>query len=436
MKKVVMVIICLFWSGSATCQFFENPSFEGTPQFSSPPPGWFSCGDYSTPDTQPINDANTWNFTKKAFDGNTYLGLITRGSIGNENDNQAEAAGTKLLIPLKKNSCYNFSMHLSTFLGAQFYFNFTTVLFNNPGRISVWAGSGCNKSKLIWTSPIISSEEWKLHNFQFSNNTDTDYEYLIIEAEYEDTTQKKYGNVLVDKIGIEKADVELGHVVICDGTEKLFNALPHIESIKWNTGSTEPSILINTHDTYWANITVGNCRLTDTLKVDIVYPLKNIPPIDTVLCLRDEWLINVKSPFASYLWNSGADSSVVLVSKASHYSVEIKNDCNSVVRDFSINYRDQCCQITYPNVFTPNGDSFNEFFELSTTSDLVTYDLQIFNRWGVSIFETSSINNFWDGTNHGKEVSAGVYFWAVYSTCIHANGIHEGTYKGTVTVLK
>src|SRR6478736_6691582 len=84
-------------------QFLSNPSFEGTPGVSVAPPGWEPCGDYSTPDTQPINVYEGWNFTKTASKGNTYLGLVMRGSIGSVNDNLTEAAGTLLLSPLKKN---------------------------------------------------------------------------------------------------------------------------------------------------------------------------------------------------------------------------------------------------------------------------------------------------------------------------------------------
>src|SRR4051812_331330 len=85
-------------------QFLSNPSFEGPNAYSIPPPGWFSCGDYSTPDTQPTL-VTGWNFTKAASNGNTYLSLITRGTAGSLTDNLTEACGTQLLRSLRKDSC-------------------------------------------------------------------------------------------------------------------------------------------------------------------------------------------------------------------------------------------------------------------------------------------------------------------------------------------
>jgi len=64
-----------------------------------------------------------------------------------------------------------------------------------------------------------------------------------------------------------------------------------------------------------------------------------------------------------------------------------------------------------PNVFTPDGDGLNEFFELKVTnSDKIT--LTITNRWGNVMYEQTGAVPKWDGKNQkGIPAEEGVYFY-------------------------
>ena len=67
-----------------------------------------------------------------------------------------------------------------------------------------------------------------------------------------------------------------------------------------------------------------------------------------------------------------------------------------------------------PNAFSPNGDGVNDVYYI-TFQSLVKLDVSIFNRWGQRVCERnlSNIDQGWDGTYGGKEVSDGVYFIVV-----------------------
>lgn len=66
-----------------------------------------------------------------------------------------------------------------------------------------------------------------------------------------------------------------------------------------------------------------------------------------------------------------------------------------------------------PNVFTPNGDGYNDEFTLRN-SNVVNFKLQIYNRWGNLIYETKAPQVSWDGkTTAGIDAPAGTYFWTV-----------------------
>ena len=67
---------------------------------------------------------------------------------------------------------------------------------------------------------------------------------------------------------------------------------------------------------------------------------------------------------------------------------------------------------TIPNVFTPNGDAFNELYQIPYTPDycVSNYNLSIYNRWGNTVFQTQNRDTHWDGTNNGNEAADGVYY--------------------------
>jgi gliding motility-associated-like protein len=66
-----------------------------------------------------------------------------------------------------------------------------------------------------------------------------------------------------------------------------------------------------------------------------------------------------------------------------------------------------------PNVFTPNSDSYNDYFEIVAV-DLYNFKLSIVNRYGESIYTTRDTKFKWDG----EGISSGVYFWHLeYTNC-------------------
>ena len=65
-----------------------------------------------------------------------------------------------------------------------------------------------------------------------------------------------------------------------------------------------------------------------------------------------------------------------------------------------------------PNAFTPNGDNKNDLYTPIIPYRFVTrINMQIFNRWGVKVFETSDPDIVWDGTDfkNQKLLESGVY---------------------------
>jgi gliding motility-associated-like protein len=64
-----------------------------------------------------------------------------------------------------------------------------------------------------------------------------------------------------------------------------------------------------------------------------------------------------------------------------------------------------------PNVFSPNGDGVNDFFQVQYTGDQ-PFNCAVFDRWGVKLWQTNNKTATWDGKDlNGAEVPEGVYFY-------------------------
>lgn len=67
--------------------------------------------------------------------------------------------------------------------------------------------------------------------------------------------------------------------------------------------------------------------------------------------------------------------------------------------------------IIIPNVFTPNGDGTNDQFYIPN-SGVQEFYIEIFNRWGLKVFEANASEIRWDGrSTSGVLVSDGTYFY-------------------------
>lgn len=67
---------------------------------------------------------------------------------------------------------------------------------------------------------------------------------------------------------------------------------------------------------------------------------------------------------------------------------------------------------TFCNIFSPNnGDQINNFLWLNCLESYPNNSLQIFDRYGNSIFEAAPYDNTWDGTFKNGDVPKGTYFY-------------------------
>jgi gliding motility-associated-like protein len=88
-----------------------------------------------------------------------------------------------------------------------------------------------------------------------------------------------------------------------------------------------------------------------------------------------------------------------------------------------------------PNVFTPNGDQFNNNFFAVAAMPAEEWELNVFNRWGKLVFQSSNQDDLWDGTVQGKDAPDGVY---TYTLKLLACGKEDRkrTFSGHINLLR
>ena len=102
-------------------------------------------------------------------------------------------------------------------------------------------------------------------------------------------------------------------------------------------------------------------------------------------------------------------------------NIEDEYGCKSFIEHFLLILE----VLRFPNVFTPNNDGINDYFQpIEVVGFFIDFELIIYNKWGNKVWERRcsgdncpdyNNNNFWwDGKmKNGKEASEGVYYWVV-----------------------
>jgi gliding motility-associated-like protein len=85
----------------------------------------------------------------------------------------------------------------------------------------------------------------------------------------------------------------------------------------------------------------------------------------------------------------------------------------------------------YPNVFSPNGDGENdEWNPFLMEGEFI----EIYNRWGIKVFDISKKNQTWDGrTSGGQECVNGVYYFVINNSAKEKINVAK---KGFIQLLR
>ena len=121
-----------------------------------------------------------------------------------------------------------------------------------------------------------------------------------------------------------------------------------------------------------------------------------------------------------------------IISDTSFYVKRIVGTCESPLVKVEIKVVDKS-YFTIPTAFTPNGDGKNDGLPVKVIGYIELKTFKIFNRFGELIFETTKLNDRWDGTVKGSLQPTGAYIWMAEGKDIKGNIVKD---KGTIILLR
>jgi len=188
-----------------------------------------------------------------------------------------------------------------------------------------------------------------------------------------------------------------------------------------------PTHAYTTAQTFSPKLTVSyldvtGCTNAITKSINIVKgTTPTIVPTKTELCTDGSQTstLAVNGTFTSYLWNTTATTFSIDVTLPGEYSVETVDPIGCKGSSSLIIAENANCVTTpdeeFPNVFTPNGDSQNDFWVIPNAENKQECTMNIFDGRGRKVYEKKGFPVAgWDGvSDEGKAVPAGTYFYVM-----------------------
>ena len=190
----------------------------------------------------------------------------------------------------------------------------------------------------------------------------------------------------------------------------------------WSNGATGANITGLCPGTYSCVITDNyGCTATSTTTTVSQPPAFNVQT-NQVRCTQEQpngaVIVNVSggTPGYTYAWNTlpvqTNDTASGLLPGTYLVVIVDNNNCPDTA---SVTI-DDCPRdsIHIPNVFTPNGDPWNENFVIYNVG-YTSFACDIYNRWGNKIYGWDNPAGYWDGKEDGKPCSDGVYYYIFHA---------------------
>ena len=214
----------------------------------------------------------------------------------------------------------------------------------------------------------------------------------------------------------------------------------------WNSGDNTSAISNLSPGTYTVTLSDAlGCSLTETATLPSTPPyLVQITPVVTIN-LGDSIQLSpttLNGNAASWQWSpdeflscTDCQSPVAQPYTTFIYTVQSTSDKGCVAGNTIQVEVIPTYNVFIPNVFTPNGDGKNDFFEVfGEKSTWQFFTVQVYDRWGERVFESSDMNFEWNGSFKGKPLEPAVYVYEM--RIVFIDNHTDKLYKGSVTLLR
>lgn len=277
--------------------------------------------------------------------------------------------------------------------------------------------------------------------YQWSTGSNTQTASTDISGIYSVTVANSNGTincVSVDSVMVtfvDNASVDLGADQCVTSGPVILDAHNPGFSYHWSSGETTQILNVNNSGMYSVTVSMGNfnmCGDVDSVNIAIIpTPVLNLPPVYEI-CAHQYADFNASqgnNNIYSFVWSNGFNTPVNHLSGLvpGQYLVTVEvTGCD--VRSDSTLLTVLACDLTIPNVITPNGDGLNDNFVVSNLNYYPNSIFMVYNRWGQKVYENSDYQNDWNGGG----LAEGTYFFVLR---VNYGDEKYEEHHGTITIL-
>jgi len=247
-------------------------------------------------------------------------------------------------------------------------------------------------------------------------------------------------------VGVGELSVGFSFVTGCSNQQSFFYDQTIVSGdvvteYTWNFGDGSPQSheknSIHTY-TYSGQFSVffkvktsGGCAdsLTQTITIGNPPVVNLVFTGDTVLATGDSVIVSVQGTTDSLQWSTGSKSSYIIIKNPGNYWVKAFLGGCYVQKYFTVRTTQYGSDPVITTLFTPNGDGFNDRWEILNLTRVAPCEVTVYSRTGDKVFYEIDYQNQWDGTFNGKILANDTYYYFV--RCFD-NVLHQGT----VNILK
>lgn len=277
------------------------------------------------------------------------------------------------------------------------------------------------------TSGVISSREWSQSGGPFLGVDKNFTQFFSQTGNYVVVLRSisSEGCESTDSVSVNYSDpptfqfIPSKIVNICEGDSTLVS-VSGANRIEWDFGSNDVSNYFNTQGFYpFTAYNDDDCFSRDSIEVRIApLPIANAGEDQKISI--GESIILQGAGGNSYLWspsrflnNPATANPLSTPLETITYTLIVTNNfgCRDSAQvtlevELNVNY-------AIPNLITPNGDGFNDVWDLSFIPGIEKAEIFVLNRYGWEVFKTKEYKNDWNGKFNGEILPDGAYVYII-----------------------
>lgn len=233
-----------------------------------------------------------------------------------------------------------------------------------------------------------------------------------------------------------KPQVNLGNDFdLCAGTSARLDA-GSFSTYEWMDGSNARYYSADRTGSYFVTVTdQRGCNNSDTVVIKNMLPVPTgfLPAVDS-LCQYESIFLTPSVSFADYSWSNGSSTPRIEVEQPGNYILQVRDDKGCTGSDtISVVLKNCMMGLFIPTAFTPNGDEVNDIFRAKAYGKVISFKLEVYDRFGNLVYKTTDPKAGWDGTQKGITMPTGIFAWQCYC---QFEGMEPVFKKGVVTLIR